>query len=258
MVADKGFSFSTEKQQETDEEMARRLQRNYDIHASYTAHDATLAQQLQGEDAPVSPHQDALSEQYARQLQEQEDQNVVRLSGEQFDERQRRLAEQRRQVQTDEQRGEYDQQTEERLDDVRKQILAHRKRKEDEELRREEDDVRRRNEARYTDELAHHRPSYRLDPSEDDDEEQWQHQQQASGSYYHGTGSKSASEDEMDVEVEGRRMQHNTAMAEDRNKNYDEITDIPCDLCGAAVPFEDYNRHLVSVTINSIKVGVFP
>ena len=60
----------------------------------------------------------------------------------------------------------------------------------------------------------------------------------------------------MDVEVEGRRMQRNTAMAEDRNKNYDEITDIPCDLCGAAVLFKDYNWPLVSVTINSIKVGV--
>ena len=188
------------------------------------------------------------------QLQEEEDQNVVRVSGEQFDERQRRVVEQRRQGQTDEQRGEHNQPSEEGLEDVRRQIKEHRRRKEDDELRREENDLRRRNEARYTDELAHHRPSYRLDPSEDDDEEQLQHQQ-ASGSYYLGTGSKSASEDEMDVEVEGRRMQRNTAMAE---KKYDEITDIPCDLCGEAVPFEDFNRHLVSVTINSINVGVFP
>ena len=262
-AADTALSLSIEKQQETDEEMARRLQRDYDIQGSYTAHDATLAQQLQGEDGPavpVSPLQNELSEHYARQLQEEEDQNVMRVSGEQFDVRQRRLMEQRRLRQTNEQSGEYGQRTEEELDEVREQIREHRRRKQDEELRREEDDQRRRDERMQSNEelaqAAHDQPSYRLDPREDDNE-QLRHQHAASGSYYQGTGSRSASDDEMDVEESaGGRVHHNER--EHVNKNYDEISDIPCDLCGAAIPFEDYSRHLVSVTIYSINVGVSP
>lgn len=150
VMVNKGLLPSTVKQQETDEEMARQLQQEYDINASYTAHDATLAQQLQEEDGLVSSHQDMLSEQYARQLQEEEDQNAMKVSGGQFDERQRRLAEQQRQRQTD-----YSLQSEKRLADLRKQIPEHR--------RREEEDFKSKNEARHNDEQGHHQPSYQLE-----------------------------------------------------------------------------------------------
>ena len=52
------------------------------------------------------------------------------------------------------------------------------------------------------------------------------------------------------AEEDGEKRAHNFPIGEpphrSQNKNFDEVTDISCDLCGAAVPFEGFSKHLVS------------
>ena len=56
-----------------------------------------------------------------------------------------------------------------------------------------------------------------------------------------------ASEEQYDeLTGSGHHQKTHETSAHDDGSDNDATTDIPCDLCGAAVPFEEFIKHLVS------------